>query len=173
MSGIEDTISATIQGAAENVAADLINNILGFLPKDQEAIAFGENLGDQAADKFEDSILPKVYNRGSVGGYFNETQYQEFLQRIPTNYHFPIDFLGGSIDITLNPRQIARHALPENKFLAIQTNTLDPLTQGLTQELQPRVEKRIKSLAALTGIMGAISGGVITAAYLKLLDSNR
>lgn len=162
-----------VQGVVETVATELIDNLLATLPKNQEAYDLGVDLGDQAALQLEEAILPEVYERGSnLSGFLEEQEYHDFINAVPTEYRYAsgIPLVG---TITINPRQAARIAIPLNKFLLIQSATIDPAMEGLEAELKPRAEARIKNLATLSGLVGVVAGSIGTVAAIKFYEASR
>jgi hypothetical protein len=171
--------SPEAQALSENLATELVGSLLSFIPQREEAEALGEGIGDSVATAFEQSTLPGIYSRKALPQeptreaseeeppFFSPERYSEFLQGIERNYAYDpgvalVD------DITINPRRIARVAFPQESFLGLKENSIDALARGIERTAAPRIEKRIKNLVVLGGIVGFVGGCGFALAFRKL-----
>jgi len=171
--------SPEVQRLSQDLARDLVDDLLGILPQRGEARNLGRKIGRDVASAFEKSALPAVYTRKSSSSapppepsdaeppFFSPERYNEFIAGVQPRYAYDPDvpFVD---DIVINPRRIARAAFPEERFLGIKQNSIDTLVQGIEEEATPRIEKRIKNLVVLGSVIGFLGGCGFALGFKKL-----
>lgn len=162
----------------EELATALIRNLwvqlLDYLPSANAATTLGESIGDGLAAQINSEILPELYDRHLSGpDLFTSEKYEAFIQSLPRTIVEPFDTgipLVGIVTLTVNVRRVVRGAIPEFEFTRIQTQTIDPLTDGVEGAAGPKIEKRITNLAGLSFASGAIAGTVSAVLLPKLVS---
>ena len=127
--------SPEVQRLSENLAEDLVDDLLRIIPRRGQAVNLGRKIGGDVASAFEQSALPAVYTRKSSSSapppepaepeppFFSPERYNEFIRGVEPRYAYDpeVPFVD---DIVINPRRVARAAFPEEKFLGIKQNSI-------------------------------------------------
>jgi len=175
--------SPEVQRLSETLARDLVDDMLGIVPQRDEALNLGRKIGGDVASAFEQAALPAIYSRKSSAEllekeepsdseppFFSSEKYNEFIQGMEPSISYSTGIPLVS-DITIRPRRVARAAFPEETFLGLKQNSIDAIAKGIEEGAAPRIEKRIKNLVILGGILGFIGGCGFALGFRKLYNT--